>query len=153
VLSAEETAYSFVQQFLTAFNTNDTEAWLQLLQFPHVRITPTGRVFMETQSSARRGFQLGIQFRREQEWDHSVVDDVTVIQHTQDKIHFTNRFTRFKTDGSTYLTGHALWILVNVDGEWKRVCVSNIDVQRFDMSTEEFVQSLMRRDQLLEGEK
>jgi hypothetical protein len=58
---------------------------------------------VENKSSARRGFQLGIQFRREQECDRSVVDDVKVIQHDQEKIHLTNRFTRYKTDGSKYL--------------------------------------------------
>jgi hypothetical protein len=153
MMSAEAVAQSFIKQFISAFNTSDTEAWLQTLQFPHVRITPTGRIFVEDESASRRSFNLGIQFRAEQAWDHSIVDEVEVIQHSNEKIHLTNRFTRYKADGSKYLTGHALWILSKVGGEWRRLCVSNIDIQQFDMSAEEFRQALMKRDKLLRGDK
>jgi hypothetical protein len=153
MLSAEIIAQSFMKQFITAFNASDTESWLQTLKFPHVRITPTGRIFVEDESASRRGFNLGIQFRSKQAWDHSVVDEIEVVQHSSEKIHLTNRFTRYKADGTKYLTGHALWILTKVDGQWRRLCVSNIDIQRFDMSAEEFRQALMKRDLLLQGEK
>jgi hypothetical protein len=151
-LSAVKVAQSFIDQWIAVFNARDTDGRLQLLHFPHLRIMPSGQIRIEDESMAEQLFLIGRQMQVDEGWDHSVVDDVQVIQYSDRKIHLTNRFTRYKTDGRKYLTGEALWILVKDGDRWKRCFVSNIDIQRFDISADEFQQMMANREQLLREE-
>jgi hypothetical protein len=151
-MSAVEAVKVFFDQWITVFNAGDTKARLKLLHFPHLRIMPNGRIRIEDESQAKQLFLIGRQMLVDEAWNYSVIDEMKVIHHSEDKIHVTNRFTRYNTDGSKYLVGHALWILIKVDGLWKRCCVSNIDIHRFDMSTEEFQQQMGERERRLHGE-
>lgn len=96
-MSAVEAVKVFIDQWITVFNAGDTKARLKLLHFPHLRIMPNGRIRIEDESQAKQLFLIGRQMLVDEAWNYSVIDEMKVIHHSEDKIHVTNARARNKS--------------------------------------------------------
>ena len=57
-------------------------------------------------------------------WHHSELDLAEPVQVWDTKAHFKVTYSRFKADGTKYLTEEALWIVTTDNGHWGVQCMS-----------------------------
>ena len=101
--------------FFEGFNARDNDAIRKALHYPHVRFA-SGRVRIAEDQSA---FKTRFDFLIEREgWHHSTLDSVEVIHASDDKVHFAIEFSRYKEDGTKYVTHKSLWIVTREDDHW-----------------------------------
>ena len=106
-----------MEEFMTAFNARDVEAWSQTLLFPHVRVA-SGDV---TVSADRDAFVAAMDFTMFAErfdWSHSSWDHIEVIQAGPEKVHFKVQFSRYNRAGERNATFDSLYVVQKVDNEW-----------------------------------
>ena len=83
-----------------------------------------------TREQGRRSLALTLDFFKEHEGRHrSEIDEITVIHASRDKVHLSIAFSRFRADGTRFASLRALWVMARVDGEWRRVSVSNMPLE------------------------
>jgi len=117
---SEEQAKKAVEDYIEAFNAQDLTAMLDCLNFPFswivnnlVRPVQEASDFVSpTESLIKEG------------WHHTVLDWVEPVQVWEKKAHFKVSYSRFKADGTKYLTHEALWIVTTDDGHWGIQCMS-----------------------------
>jgi hypothetical protein len=49
---------------------------------------------------------------------HSGLDSVTFVQSDAEKVHAIVVFSRYKTDGTKYVSYPTLWIITKINGHW-----------------------------------
>ena len=54
----------------------------------------------------------------EEGWHHTVLDLAEPIHVWDAKAHFKVEYSRYKADGTKYVSHEALWIVTLVDGHW-----------------------------------
>lgn len=113
-------ALRVVERNIEAWNASDVEARLDTLHFPQHRIDARGVISVVSGGQARTGLVRMLGFVKEHErWDHSVIDSVEAIHESEDKVHLSCEFSRFRADGVRYASLRSLWVMVRVDGEWR----------------------------------
>jgi hypothetical protein len=116
---SETEARKTIENFFKAFNSHDSQAHLQTLHFPHIRINGLGEVWITTQASDFPPLSKTLPYLQQKEgWHHSSLDSVEVIQASEVKVHFKIQFSRYREDGSKYAVHNSLWILTLKEGRW-----------------------------------
>ena len=119
---SEAEARKVLEEFLAGFNARDDEAIRRTLNYPHVRFA-SGRVdIVKEPSSFKIPYDLLIKYEG---WDSSTLDSIEPIHVTDTKVHFKIEFSRYKADGSKYVTHQALYIVTKQDGHWGLICRSS----------------------------
>ena len=118
---SEEIARKTIEDYIEAFNAQDLKAMVDRLNFPfswiinnRVRPVPKASAFVSP---------TGTLIEREG-WHHTELDWVEPVQVWESKAHFKVAYSRFKADGTKYLTHEALWIVTTDNGHWGIQCMS-----------------------------
>jgi hypothetical protein len=109
-------------EYVSAFTDRDIERSRDVLNYPSIRLA-SGRVMTW---EAREDYTIPWDLLAEREgWHHSTLDDVQVIQAGADKVHIAAAFSRYREDGTRYVTHEAFWVITNQDGHWGIQCRSS----------------------------
>jgi len=115
---AERQAMNALDNFMTAFNARDLQAWRNTLNYPHLRISGTGAL---TIARTPEEYASGMDFERFAKsigWDHSEWDYRKIIHSTLEKVHLDVQFSRYNKDSEKISTYKAIYIVTNQDGCW-----------------------------------
>ena len=111
---AIEAATRVLDDFMTAFNARDIEAFEATFNFPSVRLASQGLVILKPGDMKRERFTTGALA----DWDHSKWDRREVIHAGPDKVHIDTRFTRYRKDGSVIGGFDSIYVITRQDGHW-----------------------------------
>jgi len=103
-----------LDDFMTAFNARDIEAWQKTFNFPSVRLASNTMVIIEAGYHQPGMFDRGALA----EWDHSAWERREVIHAGPDKVHFDTRFTRYRKDGSVIAGFDSIYVVTCEAGHW-----------------------------------
>ena len=103
-----------LDDFMTAFNARDIEAWQKTFNFPSVRLASNTMVIIEAGYHQPGMFDRGALA----EWDHSAWERREVIHAGPDKVHLDTRFTRYRKDGSVIGGFNSIYVVTCEDGHW-----------------------------------
>ena len=103
-----------LDDFMTAFNARDLEAFEATFNFPSVRLASNTLALIEPGYHQPTMFQTGALA----EWDHSAWERREVIHSGPDKVHFDTRFTRYRADGSVIGGFDSIYVVTREDGHW-----------------------------------
>ena len=112
----EAAAMKLLDEYMTAWNNKDMEAWERTFQFPHYRLASGQMSVLE-----RPGMQDGARLWKtmsESGWHHSKWDHRRIIHATADKVHVDTKFTRYRADGSSLGSYESLYVLTKENGHW-----------------------------------
>lgn len=121
---AEETkaaaarAMKALDDFMSAFNARDLDAWRKTLNYPHLRISGSGSV---TVANTPEEYAAGMDFERFAKstgWDHSRWDYRKIVHSASGKVHLDVQFSRYNTDDVKISTYKAIYIVTDQDGRW-----------------------------------
>jgi hypothetical protein len=112
--AAIEAASRCLDDFMTAFNARDIEAWQKTFNFPSVRLASNTLVIIDEGYHQPGMFERGALA----EWDHSAWERRNVIHAGPDKVHFDTRFTRYRADGSIIGGFDSIYVVTCEDGHW-----------------------------------
>ena len=117
-MTPEEAAQAAVRAYIDAFNARDANGMADAFNFPHVRLAKGQFTHIET-----RGVFVGRQAEvthllAEEGWDHTVIESMSVIHASADKVHLNLEYTRRHADGTPYERFKTLWIGTLLDGHW-----------------------------------
>jgi hypothetical protein len=118
IANAEEGAMKALDDFMTAFNARDIDAWRKTLNYPHLRISGNGSVSV---ANTPEEYAAGMDFERFAKsigWDHSEWDYRKIIHSTPAKVHWDVQFTRYNSDNERIATYKAIYIVTEQDGRW-----------------------------------
>ena len=116
---SEIKARKTIEDFFKAFNNHDSEAHLQTIHFPHIRINGQGQVRINQTASDFPPLSTTLPYLSQKEgWHHSTLDSVEAIHVSEEKVHFNIQFSRYKADGSRYAVHKSLWIITQKGGKW-----------------------------------
>lgn len=104
-----------VEAFFAGFNAMDDAAVRKSLNYPHVRIASSNVRVFENAEAYSTPYDL---LKQREGWHHSTLDKIEARQHDENKVHFEIVFSRYKEDGTKYVTHNSLWIVTNIDGHW-----------------------------------
>lgn len=111
----EAAVMKVLDDYLSAFNRKDIEAWERTFQFPHYRLASGRMTVLDRpgmQDAARLWVSLG------SDWHHSRWDRRRIISVSSDKVHVDTKFTRYRADGSRIGTFESLYIVTKENGRW-----------------------------------
>ena len=116
--AAETRAIDTLDNFITAFNARDLNAWRETLNYPHLRISADGSV---TIANVPEEYAAGMDFERFAKttgWDHSRWDYRKIIHSSPAKVHLNVQFSRYNVDNVKISTYKAIYIVTNQNGRW-----------------------------------
>jgi hypothetical protein len=104
-----------LDDYMSAWNRQDLEAWERTFQFPHYRLASGRMTVLE-----RPGMQdvTRVRVSAGSDWHHSKWDRRRIIHASSDKVHVDTKFTRYRADGSKIGTYESLYILTKENGRW-----------------------------------
>jgi hypothetical protein len=111
---AIEAATRVLDDFMTAFNARDIDAWQRTFNFPSVRLASNTMVIIDAGYHQPGMFERGALA----EWDHSAWERRKVIHAGPDKVHFDTRFTRYRKDGSVIGGFDSIYVVTCENGHW-----------------------------------
>lgn len=118
---SEQKARETIEAYIEAFNSQDAEAMTQYLNFPFswiinsvVRPVPTAADFVSPT----------VEMIKREGWHHTALELVEPVQVWDKKAHFKIIYSRFRADGTKYMTHEALWIVTRSKGHWGIQCMS-----------------------------
>ncbi len=112
----EPGARKAMDDFMTAFNARDPQAWAATLNFPHVRFASNEvKVYNTAEEFAR---EMRDYPKRLTPWDYSRWESMRVIQSGPDKVHFEVTFVRFDAAGKEIGKFPSLYIVTLKNGHW-----------------------------------
>jgi len=115
--SAEEAVAAF-RRWSAAFNARDTEAQLDEMHFPHLRLAGNRFQWWET-SDEFSAVQEEVTRRLEEEkWHRTATLSIDPVQAGDDKVHLAIRQSRRHEDGTEYNGFDTLWIFTKLNGRW-----------------------------------
>ena len=109
-----DAAMKCLDDFMTAFNARDIEAWQKTFNFPSVRLASNTMVIIDAGYHQPGMFDRGALA----EWDHSAWERRDVIHAGPDKVHFDTRFTRYRADGSVIGGFDSIYVVTCEGGHW-----------------------------------
>ena len=114
--TVEKEAMKLLDDYMSAWNSKDIEAWERTFQFPHYRLASGNMTVLE-----RPGMQDAARIWKamaDSGWHHSKWDHRRIIHATADKIHVDTKFTRYRADGSRIGSYESLYVLTKENGHW-----------------------------------
>ncbi len=113
---AERGARQAMDQFMSAFNSGDVQAWAATLNYPHVRFASNQvRVYETAADFARENAEYA---KRLAPWHHSRWESMKVVQSGPDKVHFAVEFIRFDAAGKEIGRFPSLYIVTLQKAHW-----------------------------------
>jgi hypothetical protein len=113
---AERSARKAMDDFMTAFNSRDVQAWAATLNYPHVRFASNQvRVYNTLEDFARENANYPKQLAP---WHHSRWESMNVVQSGSDKVHFAVEFIRYDASGKEIGRFPSLYIVTLKNGHW-----------------------------------
>lgn len=107
-------AMKVLDDFMTAFNARNVEAFEATFNFPSVRLASNTLRIIERGDHQPTMFETGALA----EWDHSAWERRDVIHSGPDKVHVDTRFTRYRADGSVIGGFDSVYVVTCQDGHW-----------------------------------
>ena len=118
---SEEQAKMAIEAYFQAFNAQDEEAMRARLHFPFSWIINNlVRLVLEPKDFVAPTKQMV----KQENWAKSQIDWMEVVQAWDDKAHVKLAYSRYKADGTKYVTHEALWIVTRIDDHWGVQCQS-----------------------------
>jgi hypothetical protein len=113
----EQTARRVMEDFFRAWNTGEDAELRKVQNFPFITIGANGRASVAMK--AEEFTQNFPALRQNESWARSTLDSVKVLPvEAPDKLHIVVTYSRYKADGSKYMTGETFYILTKQDGRW-----------------------------------
>ena len=113
-----DAAVSAISSFMAALNARDTDALLDLLHLPHIRISGGGVAIWHDREELEANYLRDFYARAGDDWHHTVLDSTQVLHSSEHKVHVLIQFTRCDAEGSVLSTYRSLWIMTHVKGRW-----------------------------------
>lgn len=110
---SEEEARKVIEAYFPLFSKRDAKGLLRVVNFPHIRVTNSGTLTIPSANEWK-----GDPTPLEKHWRESRLDSLTFVQSDATKAHALVVFSRFKSDGTRYLSYPTLWIVTKVNGHW-----------------------------------
>jgi hypothetical protein len=107
-------AMQCLDDFMTAFNARDLDAWRKTFNFPSVRLASNTLTIIEADTHQPGMFSRGALA----EWDHSAWARREVIHAGDDKVHIDTRFVRYRKDGSELGAFDSIYVVTCENGHW-----------------------------------
>lgn len=114
----EQAALAVLDDFMTAFNAYDVEAWSATLHYPHFRLASGQMRIDEGGPPSVDRLAGAIRRLRSSGWHHSAWDRRHVVHVGPSKVHIDTQFTRYREDASVIATYESLYIVTLEDGRW-----------------------------------
>ncbi len=111
-------AVSAIANFMAALNAGDTDALLELLHLPHIRISGGGLAIWHDREELEATYMRDFYARAGTDWHHTVLDSAQVLHSSEHKVHVLIQFTRCDAEGGALSTYRSLWIMTHVDRRW-----------------------------------
>ena len=113
--NAETDAMRCLEDFMSAWNARDVEAFAATFNYPSVRIA-SGKIRMIESAASH----LPDTFERMAAagWHHSEWLRRNILHSSDDKVHFDTRFGRYREDGSTNGEYDSIYIVNKQDNHW-----------------------------------
>ena len=111
-------AAKVMDDFMQAFNAQDSARWASTLLFPHVRISSGGVVVHPSREEfiEQMDFQA---FARTYNWQRSAWDSLNVVQADANKVHIAVQFSRYNPQQKPLASFESLYILQpDTSGKW-----------------------------------
>lgn len=118
---SEAKALETVKNYIEAFNAQNLDDMRANLNFPFSWITNDRMIPVLEESKFRPPTEALI---RDEGWHHTELDVAEPLQIWDTKVHFKIVYSRFKADGSKYVSHEALWIVTSNKGHWGIQCMS-----------------------------
>lgn len=112
---SEEKARQAIVNYIEAFNAQDLPAMKDCFNFPFAWLVNDVARPVQTASEFQSPTTRLI---KEEGWHHTVLDLAEPIHVWDTKAHFKVKYSRYKADGTKYLSHDAIWIVTSVDGHW-----------------------------------
>ncbi|MGN6147472.1 MAG: hypothetical protein ACTHPD_02930 [Rhizomicrobium sp.] len=116
-MSAEQSsaaAIKLLDEFMTAFNARDVDAFEKTFNFPSIRLASGKLVTLQKGDMTKDRFSQGALA----EWDHSAWERREIIHAGDDKVHVDTRFTRYRKDGSIIGGFDSVYVITKENGHW-----------------------------------
>ena len=107
-------ALKLLDDFMTAFNARDVEAFEATFNFPSIRLASGKLVTLNKGDMTADRFTTGALA----EWDHSAWERRDIIHAGADKVHIDTRFTRYRKDGSVIGGFDSVYVITKENGHW-----------------------------------
>ena len=109
-------AMECMKKFASAFDAEDTEAMDECLHFPHYLLSGNNVIYWEKPGQLTKDFfddlkTIGFQ--------KTVIDYITVILATKDKVHLKYSYSRLAKSGQVMSKHDNIWVLTKKKGVWK----------------------------------
>lgn len=104
-----------LDEYMTAWNRKDLDAWERTFQFPHYRLA-SGRMTVLDRPGLQDASRIWASVAGD--WHHSKWDRRRIISVSADKVHVDTRFTRYRADGSKIGAYDSLYIVTKENGRW-----------------------------------
>ena len=115
--TALKAARATMDDFMTAFNAKDEDAWAATFNYPHVRFA-SGAVAISHDAKAVTDRMDFAAFSAATGWDHSAWDRVEALDAGSEKVHFKVTFSRYTAAGDKMATYDSLYVVTLKDGHW-----------------------------------
>jgi len=109
-----DAALKLLDEFMTAFNARDVEAFEKTFNFPSIRLASGKLVTLNKGDMTKDRFSQGALA----EWDHSAWERREIVHAGADKVHVDTRFTRYRKDGSIIGGFDSIYVITKEDGHW-----------------------------------
>ena len=111
--SSEAAAREVIDAYFPLFSARDAKGLLRVVNFPHIRVTGTGTVIIPSAND-----WSGDPTPLESDYHHTELESLTFIQSDAVKVHAMVVFSRYRGDGTKYVSYPTLWIVTKVEGRW-----------------------------------
>jgi hypothetical protein len=113
---AELQAREAMDEFMTAFNSRDPQAWAASLNYPHVRFASNEvRVYNNAADFVKENADYP---KRLAPWHHSRWESMQAIQSGPNKVHFAVIFVRYDASGKEIGKFPSLYVVTLKNGHW-----------------------------------
>ena len=113
--TSEAAALRVLDEFMTAFNGRDLEAWEATYHFPHFRMADGRLTVLEAAGQRSEALFDALAATG---WHHSAWLSREVVQTGEDKAHVAVEFARYRADGSELARYQSLYVVTRENGRW-----------------------------------
>ena len=115
--SNAEIAIAKVEEYMTAFNARDPQAWASTLHFPHLRLASGEVVVTETKEEFVANMDFDA-FAERFGWHHSAWDEIEAIQVAENAANVALTFSRYNAAGEVISTFNTLYLVTKDNDRW-----------------------------------
>ena len=115
--SSLEAVESF-ERWAAAFNSRDTDAMIQEMHFPHMRLAGNEFQTWVTAEDFRDPQDQMTKMLLDEGWYVTVTKSITAVQSSDQKVHLVIRQSRQRKDGTEYNGFDTMWVFTKIKGKW-----------------------------------